>query len=151
MSGYSGYSGDGTSGFSGYSAYSGYSGMGVIAYGRATAQNAANASIATYANGGADASFEVSMNMNVTAAIAISTSMNCDYTDESNTARTMIIPATSLAGSFVANGLVVTTGAFETPVMHIRCKASTSITLYTATGTFTSVTYTAEGVIKKTQ
>jgi hypothetical protein len=116
-----------------------------------TAQNAANASIATFTVGGADGSFEVSMNMNVTAAVAISTSMNCNYTDESNTARTMVIPVTSLGGTFLTNGLVITTGAFETAVFHIRCKASTSITLYTAAGTFSSVTYTAEGIIKQTR
>lgn len=116
---------------------------------RVTAQSAANSSITTVTNGGSDASFYVSMNMNVTSATAISTSLNCNYTDESSTARTMIFPVTSLSGTFLTNGLIITTGAFETPVMHIRCKASTAITLYTATGTFTLVTYTAEGIIKQ--
>ncbi len=63
----------------------------------------------------------------------------------------MIFPVTSLAGNFLTNGLVITTGAFETPVMQIRSKASTAVTLYTATGTFTSVTYTAEGIITQIQ
>lgn len=118
---------------------------------RVTAQSAANASICTYTAPAADGSYEISMNMNVTAATALSTSMTCTYTDESNTARTMILPVTGLTGSFLAGGLVTATGAFETPVMHIRCKASTAITLFTATGTFTGVTYTAEGIIKQTQ
>ncbi len=89
--------------------------------------------------------------MNVTAATVLSTSMNCDYTDESNSARTMIFPTTSLSGSFLTGGLVTSTGAFETPVMRIRCKAGTAITLYTATGTFSSVTYSAEGSIQIVQ
>jgi hypothetical protein len=123
----------------------------IVAATRVTAQSAANASIATYTTPASDGSYEVSMNMNVTAATALSTSMNCTYTDESNTSRTMIFPTTSLSGSFLAGGLVTATGAFETPAMHIRCKASTSITLFTATGTFTGVTYTAEGVIRQIQ
>ena len=123
----------------------------IVKAGRVTAQSAANSNISQFTVGAADGSFEVSMNMNVTAATVLSTSLNCDYTDESNTARTMIFPTTSLSGTFLSGGLITATGAFETPVMHIRCKASTTITLYTAIGTFTSVTYTAEGIIKQTQ
>src|SRR5207244_10970361 len=66
----------------------------IRAVNRVTAQHAANSSITTFTVSGSDGSFEVSMNMNVTAALAISTSLNCDYTDESNTARTMIFPTT---------------------------------------------------------
>ncbi len=123
----------------------------IVAAARVTAQSAANSSIASFTVGAADGSFEVSMNMNVTAATVLSTSLNCDYTDESNTARTMIFPTTSLSGSFLSGGLVTATGAFETPTMHIRCKTGTSIKLYTAAGTFSSVTYTAEGIVKQTQ
>jgi hypothetical protein len=136
--------------------YAGYTPVGmsfpvILAANRVTAQSAANPSIATYTLDAFDRSFEVSMNMNVTAATGLSTTMSCTYTDESNTSRTMIFPTTSLSGSFLAGGLVTGTGVFETPVMHIRCKASTTITLFTATGTFSSVTYTAEGIIKQTQ
>ncbi len=123
----------------------------IVAASRVTAQSAANASIATYTTPASDGSYEVSMNINVSAATAISTSLNCTYTDESNTSRTMLFPVTSLSGSFLTSGLITSTGAFETPVMHIRCKASTAITLFTATGTFSSVTYTGEGIIKQTQ
>lgn len=123
----------------------------IVAAGRVTAQSAANASISTYTVGAADSSFDVSMNMNVTAATVLSTSLNCDYTDESNTARTMILPTTSVSGTFLSGGLVTGAGAFETPAMHIRCRAGTAITLYTAAGTFTSTTYTAEGNIKQTK
>jgi hypothetical protein len=123
----------------------------VLGVGRVTAQSAANASIATYTAPASDGSYEVSMNLNVTAVTVMSASLNCDYTDESNTARTMILPVQSLAGNFITGGLVTATGPYETPAMHIRVKASTQIKLYTSAGTYTGVTYTAEGVIKQTQ
>lgn len=125
----------------------------VVAVGRVTAQSAANASISTFTVGAADASFEVSANMNVTASTALTTTLTCTYTDESNTARTMILPVASLAGSFIAAGAITGAGAsvWETPVMHIRAKAATAITILTSAGTFTGVTYTAEGVIKQTK
>lgn len=122
----------------------------IVGYGRVTAQAAANASIATYTVGGADGSFEVSGNLNATAVTVLATTLTCTYTDESNTARTMILPVQQLGGSFIAGGAITSTGAWETPTMHIRCKAATVITLLTSTGTFSGVTYTAEGVIKQT-
>lgn len=126
-------------------------GMGAIVKAtRVTTQSSAG-TIATYTTPSADGSYLVSGNINVTAAIALSTSLNCDYTDETNTARTMIIPITGLAGAFVAGGLATTTGPFESTVIHIRTKASTAITISTAAGTFTSVTYNAEGVIRQLQ
>lgn len=118
---------------------------------RVTAQSAANSSIATYTTPASDGSYLVSGNINVTAAIAISTSLNVDYTDETNTARTMIIPISGLGGTFLAGGLATSTGPFESSVMHIRTKASTAITIYTAAGTFSSATYNAEGVIRQVQ
>lgn len=119
--------------------------------GRVTAQAAANASIATYTVGAADGSFRVSANMNVSASTALNTTLQCTYTDESNTARTMIFPIQQLTGSFIAGGLITGTGAWESPALHIRCKTATAITILTAggTGTFTGVTYTAEGSIQQ--
>lgn len=125
----------------------------IVATGRVTAQSAANASISTFTVGAADASFEVSANLNVTASTVLTTTLTCTYTDESNTARSMIFPIQSLAGSFIAAGAITGAGAsvWESPVMHIRCKAATVITILTSTGTFTGVTYTAEGTIKQTK
>jgi hypothetical protein len=117
---------------------------------RVTAQTS-NVTVATYTTPAADGSYLISGNINVTAAIAISTSLNCDYTDETNTARTMIIPISGLGGTFLAGGLATSTGPFESSVMHIRTKASTAITIYTAAGTFTSSSYNAEGVIRQLQ
>ncbi len=61
----------------------------------------------------------------------------------------MILPVAQLSGSFIASGAITGTGAWETPIMHIRAKASTAITILTSAGTFNTVTYTAEGIIKQ--
>lgn len=121
----------------------------IVATGRATAQSAANASVATFTVGAADASFEVSMNFNATAVTVLATTCTCTYTDESNAARTMIFPIQQVGGSFIAAGAITATGAWETPAMHIRCKAATAITLLTSAGTFTTVVYTVEGSIRQ--
>ncbi len=117
--------------------------------GRVTAQSAANASIATYTVGAADGSFRVSANMDVTVVTTLVTTLTCTYTDEGNTARTMIFPISQLSGTFIAAGAITGLGAWETPAMHIRCKAATAITILTSAGTFTGVTYTAEGNIQQ--
>lgn len=114
-----------------------------------TAQAAANASIATYTVGAADGTFRVSAQLDCTAATVLSTSLFLSYTDKGNTARTMIFPVAQLAGSFIAAGAITGTGAWETPVMHIRCKASTAITVGTSAGTFNTVLYSADAVISQ--
>jgi len=119
----------------------------VQASGRSTAQTAAVASVATFTNGAADASYVVSANVLVTTSTLHSFSAQCDYTDEGNTARTLTFPMAQLAGTFVAaitNGTGA--GPYEGALLHIRCKASTAITIKT-TGTFTTVTYNVEGYI----
>jgi hypothetical protein len=121
----------------------------IVATGRATAQAAANASVATFTVGAADGSFEVSMNLNATVVTALATTCTCTFTDESNTARTMIFPIQQLSGSLIALGAITATGAWSTTVMHIRCKAATVITLLTSAGTFTGVTYSVEGIIRQ--
>lgn len=122
----------------------------IVAYARATAQSAANASIVTYTVGAADGTFEVSANVNVTAVTVLATTLTCTYTDESNTSRSMILPIQQLAGSLIAAGAITATGPWHAPVIHIRAKAATVITVLTSAGTFTGVTYTAEGLIKQT-
>lgn len=116
-----------------------------------TAQSS-NATITSYANPAADGDYEVSAEMNVTASTTLTTTLTCTYTDVTSSARTMILPVTAENGTMVASGAISGAGAtrWETPVMHIRAKASTTITILTAAGTFTGVTYSASGVIKKT-
>lgn len=144
--------------FSFFNKISSYNGVSTAGWGveviqaqnEVTAQAAANASIATYTVGAADGSFRVSASLSCTAATVLSTTLTCSYTDKANVARTMILPVQQLTGSFIAGGLITGTGAWETPVMHIRCKAATAITIFTATGTFNTVTYSADATISQT-
>lgn len=116
------------------------------------AAQSSNATITSYANVAADGVFEVSASMNVTAATSISTSINVTYTDVSNAAQTLVLPlqkAGGTGGTYLTTGLAITTGDFVTPRVHIRVKASTTITILTAVGTFTGVTYSAAGQISR--
>lgn len=122
----------------------------VYKVGRATAQVAANTSVATYTTPASDGSYEVSSNVLVTTSTVHNFTVTVDYTDEGNTARTVTMPFAVLAGTFVtaitnASGAVPYTGI---PI-HLRCKASTAITVKTA-GTFTTVVYNIEAIIKQT-
>lgn len=121
----------------------------IAASGRATGQVAANASVATFTVGAADGSFEVSANVLVTTATTHAFTATCAYTDEGNTARTLTLQFSSLAGAFLTS---ITNAAgtvpYEGALLHIRCKAATTITIAT-TGTFTAVVYNVEGVIKQ--
>jgi hypothetical protein len=123
---------------------------GIVARGRATAQTAANASVATFTVGGADASFEVSANVRPTTATTHSFTVTCAYTDEGNTARTATLTFFLVAGSALVTA--VANGAGTVPhhgiPIHIRCKAATTITIAT-TGTFTTVVYNVEACIRK--
>lgn len=118
--------------------------------GRATAQTAANTSVATYTLGAEDQSFEVSANVLVTTSSAEAFTVTVDYTDEGNTARTITLNFQILAGT-IGTGINFANGAvpYEGIPVHIRAKASTAITVKTA-GTFTGATYNVEGIIKRT-
>ena len=115
--------------------------------GRATAQTAANASVATYTLGATDASFKVSANVLITTSSAEAFTVTCTYTSEDNTSRVLTLNFSLLAGTLgtaiaFANGAV----PYEGVPVHIRCKAGTAITIAT-TGTFTGSTYNVEGTI----
>lgn len=117
--------------------------------GRVTAQTAAAASIATYTVGASDGTFLVSGNVLVTASVTNSFIETCAYTDESNTARTLTLTFSNVGGTFLTTITNVTgTGAYEGIPLHIRAKAGTTITFATV-GTFTSVTYNAEGEVRQ--
>jgi hypothetical protein len=126
----------------------------VAAFGRVTAQVAAVASVATFTVGGADATFEVSANVLVTTATAHDFDVQLAYTDEGNTARTVTLPF-RLVGSTTALVASVVNGNGAVPYLgvpvHIRAKAGTAITVRTeAAGTYTTVVYNVEGLIKQT-
>lgn len=116
--------------------------------GRSTAQTAAVASVATYTVGAADGSFLISANVNVTSSTAHSFTVTCAYTDETNTSRTLTLSFIQIGGGTPIATITNVTGAgpYEGVPNHIRCKASTSITIAT-TGTFTTVTYNVESSI----
>lgn len=120
----------------------------IVAYGRSTAQAGAVGSVATFTPS-ADGSFEISANVLVTVATTHSFTVVCAYTDEGNTARsaTLIFALTggSATGTIAnANGAIPYMGQ----PAHIRVKGGTAITISTS-GTFTTVTYNVEGVIKQ--
>lgn len=118
----------------------------IYASGRSTAQAAAVASVATYTVGAADGSFLVSANANITTFVAGTFNVTVTYTDETNTSRTLSLNFSSITGTL---GIAIAAaGPFEGLPVHIRCKASTSITIATS-GTFTSLTYNVEGVIQQ--
>lgn len=117
--------------------------------GRSTAQTAAVASVATYTVPAADGSYVVHANVLVTTSTTHNFTVTCAYTDEGNTARTATLNF-QVVGGTIATAIANAGGAV--PYMgipiHIRCKASTAITIAT-TGTFTTVTYNVEGYISR--
>lgn len=121
----------------------------IYASGRSVAQTAAVASVAAYTVGAADGSFEISANLLVTTSTLHNFTVTCTYTDEGNTSRTATLAFQLLAGTSVAS-ITNAQGAvpYEGSPIHIRAKAATSITIAT-TGTFTTVTYNVEGIIKQ--
>ncbi len=118
----------------------------IFARGRVTGQVAAAAAIATFTPA-ADGTFEICGNVLVTTVGTINATMTCTYTDESNTARTLTLPFTLLAGTQTTaiNAAVPYHGV---PV-KIRAKAATAITIQTV-GVFTGApVYNAEADIKQ--
>lgn len=119
----------------------------IYASGRSTAQTAAVASVSTYTVGAADGTFLVSANALVTASVTNNFTVTCAYTDEGNNARTLTLTFSQVGGTLLTAITNITgVGPYEGIPLHIRCKASTAITIAT-TGTFTSVTYNVEGYI----
>jgi len=109
-----------------------------------------NATIATYTVGGTTGDFQVSATVNVSAATVVSTSINVTYTDAGGTARTLILPVQLVGGTggtYLTNGLIVTTGDYTTPTTYLRAQNGSTITVLTAAGTFTGVTYSAAATI----
>lgn len=124
----------------------------IVAYDRVTGQTAAVASIATYTVGSADATFEVSANVLITTATTHTFTLTCAYTDEGNSARTLTLTFGLVAGGVATTSISNTAGAvpYHGVPVTIRCKAGTSITIASAAGgTYTTVVYNAEGIIKQ--
>lgn len=107
--------------------------------------NTRSAAAATYTVGAADGTFVVSGAILINTGTAFSMSLDCVYTDAGNVSRTLVLPLTQLAGTFVVTGLatnVVGTGPYESVSMTIRCKTGTTITIRPSVGgTYTTVNY----------
>lgn len=120
------------------------------ARGRSAAQTAAVASVTTFTLGATDASFQVSSVVTVTTSTTHNFTVAVDYTDETNTAQTLTLTFSQLAGVLVTAITNVTgAGPYEGIPLQIRCKASTAITMKTV-GVFTVVVYNVEGLIRQT-
>ncbi len=119
-------------------------GLAVVATGRSTGQTGAVASIATYTVPAADHSYLISGNVNVTTYTAGTITLQCDYTDEGNTARTFTFTVSTLTGTLGTT--VGAAGPAEGIPVHIRCKASTAITIRT-TVSLANFTYNVEGAV----
>lgn len=119
--------------------------------GRTVGAVAAVASVATYTVGAADGTFMVSANVLVTTSTLHNFTVTVAYTDEGNTSRVLTLQFSNLAGTLLT-AIVNTAGAvpYEGVPLHIRCKASTAITIATAAGgTYTTVAYNVEGLIEQ--
>lgn len=119
--------------------------------GRTVGATAAVASVATYTVGAADASFWISANVLITTATTHAFTVTVAYTSEDNTSRVLTLQFSNLAGTFVTS-IANAAGAvpYEGVPLHIRCKASTAITIASAAGgVYTSVVYNIEGNITK--
>lgn len=122
----------------------------IVAKGRAEAQPAAVASLASYTVG-ADSSFLVYANVLVTTATNHSFTVTVAYTDEGNTSRTITITFWMVTAGTTNSTIANATGAvpYHGFPYAIRCKSGTTITIAT-TGTFTTVVYNVEGFIVQT-
>lgn len=116
----------------------------LITTARVTAQTAAAASVLAYTVGANDGTFLVSGNINITTFSVGTFNMTCAYTDEGNTARTLTLNFSNVAGTVAI--AVAAAGVFEGLESQIRAKAATTITFATS-GTFTSLTYNAGALI----
>lgn len=121
-----------------------------ITWGRQTALTAANSNILTVTVGGSDESYMVSMNILVTTSSAENFTGTVDYTDEGNTARTMMLNFSAVNGTITGSVRGSNFGAapYTGFPLHIRCKASTNIVFKTAAGTY-GCTYNAEAICKR--
>lgn len=122
----------------------------LASYGRSVGQNGAVSSITAFQVPAVDSTYIVSASVLVTVATNHSFNVMATYTDEGNTSRNLNLNFVLVGNGALVNAVTNTNGTVPYIGMahHIRCKASTSITILT-TGTFTTVTYNVEGMIIK--
>lgn len=125
----------------------------IVSAGRVVATTTAipvGAPITSFLVGGSDGSFIVSGGVLVTADTATTLQLQISYTDEGGTSRDpLVINLSSLAG-VLAPGIAAT-GVYEGIPLHIRAKAGTTISVYTAFTINSSMTYNVEAVVQQLQ
>lgn len=118
--------------------------------GRAIAQTAANTNVLTVTpSTSVDTTCLVSANVLVTAATLHNFTVTCAYTDEGNTARTLTLPFSLLAGT-IATAIANAAGAvpYEGVPLQIRVKTNTAV-VFATVGTFTTCTYNVEACLTR--
>jgi hypothetical protein len=124
-------------------------GWGVVAVqkvGRFLAQSAAKANIISFTPA-ADGSFEVSANvLLISTGIGSSFTVTVTYVSEDNTSRTLTLPFSSAAGTFLTP--ITAVGVYEGVALHIRAKAGNAITMQTV-GTFNTISYNVECALRQ--
>jgi hypothetical protein len=129
-------------------------GLGVPAIygqGRTVGATAAVSSVASYTLPATDGTYRVSANVLVTTATTHAFTVTVAYTSEDNTSRVLTLQFSNLAGTFITS-IANAAGAvpYEGVPLHIRCKASTAITIASAAGgVYTAVAYNIEGIIEQ--
>lgn len=110
-----------------------------------TAQTAAVTSLATYTVGASTGTFRVGGYVNITAVTLDVIQFQCTFTDETNTAQTLVFyPMGATAAGLSTTGFNALSDA------TIRCKNGTAITLKTVLTTGTgSITYDVGGQIQQ--
>lgn len=115
---------------------------------RLTGQTAEIPSLSTYTVGAADGSFLVSANVFVEdTSTVFDFNAILSYTAEDNQLRSVFLTFTQFDGTFTPGVTAdLGVGPYMGTDIHIRAKAGTAINIKTF-GTFTAVTYSAEGYI----
>lgn len=124
--------------------------MGATTMARLTGRTATSGTVATVTPT-ADTTYIVSANVLVTTATNHNFTVTCTYTDEGNTARTLTLNFSNPSGT-IATAIANAGGTvpYEGVPMHIRAKASTAVSILTASGgTYTTVVYNIDAVIRE--
>jgi hypothetical protein len=117
----------------------------IVGNNRRTGLTAAQA-LTTLTVGASDTTYQISVNVNITAVTIASFTVTCTYTDETNTSRTLVLNFSQVSGTLVQTlTAALGAGAYEGVPLHIRAKAGTTIIIASAAGgTYTSITYNLE-------
>jgi hypothetical protein len=118
----------------------------IVAHGREVSQTATT-TVATYKVGSIDTSIEVSGNVCVQSGTSYSFTLTITYTNEKGIAQTEKVVFAQSTGLVSTISNITGTGSYAGCPLSLRCGAATTVTI-SAIGTFTSVIYNVEVIIK---